>query len=259
MRRRKVIRLLAAVTGSLGAGQVLPTSALLRVTEAAGAVSENVQEPVGHAVHEMVLPDFLLPLFPLPLVLFPRTILPLHIFEPRYKQMIRDCVKNNWEFGVLLAKKDSHEMTGCSAIVSEVLWSYHDGRMDILVEGRRRFEVSGLDREKLYLRGRAEFFEDSGTELADEAIRRQALELFNRLLKMIQRQDPSVHEEPPSLDEQELSFQMMSRVRAEPTWKQELLELRSERERVVHVVLYLQQMVDYLEKSPEERIPNGTA
>ncbi len=248
MRRRKVIRLLAAAAGSLSAGQFLLAGALLRVTEAA-----------GEAVQEGGSGKYLLPLFPLPLVLFPRTILPLHIFEPRYKQMIRDCVKNNWEFGVLLAKKDSHEMTGCSAAVSEVLRSYRDGRMDILVEGRRRFEVSGLDRERLYLRGQAEFFEDSGNEPADEAMRRQAVELFNRLIEVIRRNDPSVQEEPPSLGEKELSFQMMSRVPAEPAWKQELLELRSERERVVRVVLYLQQMVDYLEKSPEERLPAGSA
>ena len=71
--------------------------------------------------------ELLLPLFPLQVVLFPRVILPLHIFEDRYKQMIGECLEKRWEFGVVLARDNSLENTGCTASISEVVRKYEDG------------------------------------------------------------------------------------------------------------------------------------
>src|ERR1700675_741365 len=98
----------------------------------------------------------LLPLFPLPVVLFPRTPLPLHIFEERYKEMIRDVLDSHAEFGVVLAGEKGIVNMGCTAIVDNVLKRYPDGRMDLLAVGRRRFEILQLDDEKSYLRGQVE-------------------------------------------------------------------------------------------------------
>src|SRR2546423_15539038 len=93
----------------------------------------------------------LLPLFPWDLVLFPETPLPLHIFEPRYREMIGECLREKREFGVIraLAQEGDDESArlqhrlaacGCTAEIIDVLRTYPDGRMDILVVGRRRFE-----------------------------------------------------------------------------------------------------------------------
>ena len=100
----------------------------------------------------------LLPLFPLPVVLFPRTPLPLHIFEERYKEMMRDVLESKAEFGVVLAGEKGIVNTGCTAIVERVLKNYPDGRMDLVAQGRRRFEIILLNDEKSYLRGAVEFF-----------------------------------------------------------------------------------------------------
>src|SRR4030095_8606134 len=98
----------------------------------------------------------LLPLFPLQLVVFPRTQMPLHIFEERYKEMIGDAMRDNTEFGIVLAKEDGIVNAGCTVVVERVLKQYPDGRLDIMTAGRRRFEVVTLNEEKEYLRGEVE-------------------------------------------------------------------------------------------------------
>ena len=96
--------------------------------------------------------DSLIPLFPLEVVLFPGQPLPLHIFEERYKVMIRECLaaKEQREFGVVLAKPNGIAQVGCTAEVVELVRSYADGRMDIVSAGRRRFEVLFVDQSKSY-------------------------------------------------------------------------------------------------------------
>src|SRR6476620_9896855 len=95
--------------------------------------------------HNGTMPKRLIPLFPLQLVVFPRTQLPLHIFEERYKEMVGDAMRDNTEFGIVLAKEDGIVNAGCTVIVEQMLKQYPDGRMDILTAGRRRFEVVTLN------------------------------------------------------------------------------------------------------------------
>src|SRR5258707_4851926 len=71
-----------------------------------------------------------IPLFPLNVVLLPGAILPLHIFEPRYRQMVRHCLDEKCEFGVLLALPKGIVRVGCTAQVTEVIKRINDGGMD---------------------------------------------------------------------------------------------------------------------------------
>src|SRR5215212_7167258 len=102
----------------------------------------------------------LIPLFPLNVVVFPRTRLPLHIFEERYKEMVGHAIRDDSEFGIVLAKQDGIVNAGCTVAVEKVLEMYPDGRMDIQTVGRRRFEIVGLNEEKEYLQGEVNFFDD---------------------------------------------------------------------------------------------------
>ena len=79
----------------------------------------------------------LLPLFPLDLVLFPGAALPLHIFEPRYQEMISECLDRKKSFGVVRAKEEGVAEIGCTAEIITVAKKYPDGRMDIVTEGTR--------------------------------------------------------------------------------------------------------------------------
>jgi len=85
-----------------------------------------------------------IPLFPLNVVLLPGASLPLHIFEPRYKEMVKDCLEEKSEFGMLLALPKGVAKVGCTAEILEVVKSYNDGRMDIVTVGRIPFRVVEL-------------------------------------------------------------------------------------------------------------------
>jgi hypothetical protein len=101
-----------------------------------------------------------IPLFPLDVVLLPNMPLPLHIFEPRYKTMVRRCLDEKLEFGMILAANQSVASVGCSAEIIRKVRDYPDGRMDILTEGRAIFHLDELLDEKEYYEGRVEYLHD---------------------------------------------------------------------------------------------------
>ena len=104
------------------------------------------------------------PLFPLDVVLFPGTPLPLHIFEERYKEMIGECITDCSDFGVVRAQQEGLAVIGCMAKIVRVLHEYEDGRLDILCEGRDRFEIEMLDNSRDFLQAEVDFFNDDGAE-----------------------------------------------------------------------------------------------
>lgn len=105
-----------------------------------------------------------LPLFPLQVVLLPGMSLPLHIFEPRYRLMIRTCIDRKEEFGVVLAQGKGMAETGCSAQIVRITREFSDGRLNILTIGRRRFRIGRVSDELPYLRGEVEFLPEEEPE-----------------------------------------------------------------------------------------------
>ena len=189
----------------------------------------------------------LLPLFPLNVVLFPQADLPLHIFEERYKEMVNDCLRHGWEFGVLLAKEQSVENTGCTASITEVLKTYDDGRMDIRTRGRRRFSVLLLNSDKPYLRGEPQFFEDEEDAAPpDDARRERVLELYQRANEILHPGQGGRDDRDLQGDAAQLSYGVLSRLPVDLDFKQSLLQLTSENERLIQVAQYLEQWVPRL-------------
>ena len=129
------------------------------------------------------MPKRLIPLFPLQVVVFPRTRLPLHIFEERYKKMVSEAIRDNSEFGIVLAKDEGIVNAGCTVAVEKLLEMYPDGRMDILTRGRQRFEIESLDEEMEFLRASVNFFDDEDLETASPELRAEALAQFQRLAR----------------------------------------------------------------------------
>jgi Lon protease-like protein len=82
-----------------------------------------------------------LKLFPLSLVAFPSKLIPLHIFEDRYKRMISSCIDEKKDFGIIYQNTKTQSKIGCSVSVEKIFNKYPDGRMDILVRGRKIFKV----------------------------------------------------------------------------------------------------------------------
>jgi Lon protease-like protein len=109
----------------------------------------------------------MLPIFPLQYVLLPGVPLPLHIFEPRYRQLIADVTDEGSEcFGIVTVRrgnetdKDVHIATvGTVADIVE-LEPHPDGRIDLLTVGTRRFRIVSVDTEAAYLRAEVEWLEE---------------------------------------------------------------------------------------------------
>ena len=111
-----------------------------------------------------------LPLFPLNLVLFPGMRLPLHIFEERYKAMIGDCIDREAPFGVVLIK-DGPEVggpaepfrVGTTARITQVQ-RLEEGRLNLLAQGERRFELVEVTQEIPHLVGLVNFMREETGE-----------------------------------------------------------------------------------------------
>lgn len=183
----------------------------------------------------------LFPMFPLNVVLLPEEPLPLHIFEDRYKLMIGECLeakanqRPGQDFGIVFAKEDRMETVGCSARIVNVTRTYPDGRMDLLTVGKRRFEILYNDEEKPYLRCAVNFFDDDDSaDVAEDVEAGEAIELFRQALQRLRKAtDIPVHFPRPY---RYLSYRIAAGLPLDPEFKQELLPLRNEAERLDEVV-----------------------
>jgi Lon protease-like protein len=184
-----------------------------------------------------------IPLFPLPLVLFPHAILPLHIFEPRYKQMIRECIDAESKFGVILAGDRGIAKVGCTAEVTEVTRQFDDGRMDIQVEGRGAFEIESVVEEKPYYEANVRILEDD-TDAKSAAIPENLLELYARCHILLFGGEP---EEFDRDNNESLAFAIAEDLPLDVEDKQTILALRDENERLARLVPMLNQLIPQAE------------
>ena len=165
-------------------------------------------------------------LFPLDVVLFPGALLPLHIFEERYKEMVSECLESGAEFGVVRVQREGLAVAGCSAGITRVLRRYDDGQVDILCEGRKRFEIEQLDNSRSFLQAEVDYFEDEPLDSSREA-RATCLALHLEVLSLA-----GVGRESYSFDlDKGVSFQLAWELPSDLGFKQRLLTSRSDRER----------------------------
>lgn len=191
-----------------------------------------------------------IPLFPLNVVLLPGADLPLHIFEPRYRQMVRDCVSGHCEFGILLALPNGVVRVGCTAEVTEVVKRYPDGRMDIMTAGRAPFrvvellnrEANGADE---LLEGHVDYLDDH-ERLSDPKTQRELVQLYEVCHTLVFSDYPkNIQEQLP----EHLSYIVAWTLPLDLLWKQQILELRSEADRQEHLVAYLREWAPRLQKT----------
>ena len=194
-----------------------------------------------------------LPLFPLNVVLLPGADMPLHIFEPRYRQMVRDCLEAKSPFGMLLALPNGMAGTGCTAEILEVTGRYDDGRCDILPVGREPFRIVELFPEEPLMRGDVDFLEDRPAAV-NPRISRELIELYETCHTLIFDDYPR---DPAESAEDKISYRIASRLPMDLLWKQRVLELRSEAERQERLVAYLREWAPHLQK--EETLRAQTA
>jgi Lon protease-like protein len=186
-------------------------------------------------------------LFPLELVLLPTERVPLHIFEPRYKELIGECLRGGREFGLVLQDEQGRREIGTRAAVVEVLQVFDDGRMNVIVEGHERFRLRELTSGRIFLTGDVEPVDDDDYE-DDDVVSEEAMSLFRRL---VEAAGGDVDE--PDDDAGPLSFQIAARVDFGTEPKQELLELRSEPARLHQLCPLLEAAIEAVQREREIR------
>lgn len=193
----------------------------------------------------------LIPLFPLDVVLLPSAPLPLHIFEPRYKEMIAECLAQNRVFGVVRALEQGLAEVGCTAEIITVVKEYPDGRLDLVAEGRNRFEIVAVNQDRTFLQGEVLMIEDEpGAPPQEDAAR--AAQLHSELLAVAgAKQDLSAAD--PAL----LSFYLAGSLPLDLDFKQKLLSLRSEADRLSILITYLETLIPNLHRAARAREKAG--
>jgi Lon protease-like protein len=207
----------------------------------------------------------LLPIFPLPnVVLFPNVFLPLHIFEPRYREMVADAVASDRMIGMVLLRpgwQQEYEKrppvypVGCSGVITHVE-PLADGRYNIVLRGVERFRILQEDDSRSYRRALVEPVPEgagSGDDLA--AVRRQRSKLESLIAPTIERslsrterlesiagsgRDSKI---PPTMADEDLVNALAQYLDLEPLEKQALLEQHSLRTRAESLVELLEMKI----------------
>jgi Lon protease-like protein len=209
-----------------------------------------------------------LPLFPLPIVLFPGVPLPLHIFEPRYREMLSDIRAARNLFGLSYFEPGSADTdlppaghVGCVAEVTETQ-ALPDGRSNIMTLGLVRYRLeSYIERGDSYLVGRVSYFEDDDEESEALLEKTQLVaEMFMRIARAVR----TINDERASLPDisdtepQRLSFLVAAAMEMESELKLEMLELRSTSERLERLRDMLEQALPgYEERARVHSVAKG--
>jgi Lon protease-like protein len=191
--------------------------------------------------------DALLPLFPLEVVLFPGTPLPLHIFEPRYKEMIGECLAEHRNFGVVRAVEQSFADVGCTAEIVTVVKEYSDGSLDLVSEGRKRFELVRVNQERSFLQAEVLMISDEPGAASPQDTSR-AVQLHSELLAIA-----GATQDLSGADPSSISFYLAGSLPLDLDFKQKLLGLRSEPERLSLLISYLETIIPNLRRAATAR------
>ena len=185
-----------------------------------------------------------IPLFPLEVVLFPQLALPLHIFEPRYKLMIRHCLSEKLEFGVVLTRSDGIASVGCTASIVEVTREYPDGRLDIVSKGQHVYSILSVLEDQPYYEAQVEFRCEprSALESGDSAALREIYEQCHALFYGTLADSEELQKARSQ------AFYIAADMPLENDHKQTLLEIPVEKERREQLLEWLRELLPQLQE-----------
>ncbi len=190
-------------------------------------------------------------LFPLDVVLFPGTPLPLHIFEPRYKEMIAECRASNSPFGVVRVQEQGIAEVGCTAEIVTVTKEYPDGRLDLIAQGLHRFEVLELNQERAFLRAEVLLLPDEPASSSGPDAAR-AIEAHRQVMMLA-----GATQDLSGADQGLLSFYLGGSLPLDLDFKQKLLATSTEAERITALADYLETILPGLRRAARAREKAG--
>jgi Lon protease-like protein len=194
------------------------------------------------------------PLFPLRLVALPGELIPLHIFEERYKTMMARCLEEQSEFGIVCADDDGVRETGCACEIAEVLERFDDGRINLVARGTRPFHIEAEQGDLPYPAGAVRFLDDDADD-PDSDLLAEVHESYAELVRTATDRTPDLAEIA------EMSaYAMAGTVEFAIDAKQDLLEARSETERLEQLLRLLRgalRRLEYVERAQAVARSNG--
>ncbi len=194
-----------------------------------------------------------LPLFPLNLVAFPGEPLNLHIFEPRYVQLITECVQKNQPFGIPVYLPNQVMHYGTSIEIIQIVQAYEDGRMDIKTRGMQVFKILTFQNpvpEKLYAGGDVEFIPETPNHLIIPGLLERLRELYHHLQLSFEFEEIPLN----------FSFQIGHKIGLSIAEEYQLIQLRSETDRQEFILRHLNRImpvINELERTKERIRLNG--
>jgi Lon protease-like protein len=170
--------------------------------------------------------------------------------------MIGECRADNAPFGVVRAVDDGIAELGCTAEIVTVTKEYPDGRLDLIAAGRQRFEVMELNRERSFLRAEVLFVSDEPAVASPED-RERAIQAHRKILSLAGAVQDIADADPAAL-----SFHIAGSLPLDLDFKQKLLAMHSEKERIPAVATFLETILPNLQRASRARAKargNGNA
>ena len=191
-----------------------------------------------------------IPLFPLNIVVLPYEKVPLHIFEPRYKNMISESIENDTPFGIVLNNNGSIDSIGCSLNVTKVLKHYNSGEYDLIATGVKCFQIiDKVKKDGLWI-GSIEYMENPIME--DNKILKEVQNKYLELLVKLGKEE--------NFDvylERKISYQFLIGISLPLNLKKNILLLESEHERLLYIYDLLDKILSQPIQNDENIIPNA--
>ena len=169
-----------------------------------------------------------IPLFPLNIVVLPFEEVPLHIFEPRYKKMIKESIENDTPFGIVLNNNGSIDNIGCSLSVTKIIKHYKTGEYDLIATGNKCFQVlDKVKKEDLWI-GNIEYMDAPIIE-NDKILKLVQNKYLELLIKLGNDENFEIYLE------REISFQFLIGITLPLDLKRNILLLENESERLLYI------------------------
>jgi len=169
-----------------------------------------------------------IPLFPLNIVVLPFEEVPLHIFEPRYKKMIKESIENDTPFGIVLNNNGSIDNIGCSLNVTKIIKHYKTGEYDLIATGNKCFQVlDKVKKDDLWI-GDIEYMDVPIIE-NDKILKLVQNKYLELLIKLGKEENFEIYLE------REISFQFLIGITLPLDLKRNILLLENESERLLYI------------------------
>lgn len=161
--------------------------------------------------------------------------------------MISECMEQKKPFGLVRARENAVAEVGCTAVVVNISKQYEDGRMDIDTRGKQRFAIVELNHDRPFLQAEVTWFDDDEPAQPTEAETETAIELHQQFLEALGQSAEVDRENRP------ISFELARELPVDLDFKQTILEMKSETERIETLVEYYRAAIPKLEKNMRAR------